>query len=331
MDVVMDKKKPTVSKSYLLLLVLITSLWLFTAWNIYTKPDPANIDDKISNINQTLASNNITVAFLENRLTTLEKKLEAINAFIIAVNSNEDVKNIAGNNTQPTESSETLTSSDNTGKINNPQSEIPNKADNSISLSTNPSQSHDSIENIANTTGENITYLSSDVILSAIRLHESILKNADFDSELRILKSLSANHPAIQKEIAIIEQNTPIGKSTMEELIVEFDVITTEIVRHEKEQKLNPTITDQLTIYLSKLVDIKKVKADSLSNTSEDILARTYGNLIKSNLKNAIIEAKKLEGNAKAIATDWIVKAEARNSLNDASGNIFKYITNFTN
>ncbi|PHQ69204.1 MAG: hypothetical protein COB93_08710 [Sneathiella sp.] len=117
-------------------------------------------------------------------------------------------------------------------------------------------------------------------------------------------------------EITALKIVAPTGAATMTDLRLGFTMIATDISQTARLPS-DETWYGQTLHRIASAVKFRRV--DDLEGTDADsIVARTEQDLAKNDLSKAVAEVKKLEGASAEVAKDWLAKAEARLTVEQA-------------
>jgi hypothetical protein len=151
-------------------------------------------------------------------------------------------------------------------------------------------------------------------------LRDAVRESRNFASELMMVKAFSEDNPEVEANIKIIEKYER-GTASISSLKEDFDPVSESIIKLSRIQKENPNFVDKTVLRFSKIVQVRKI--DSQGSNPEDIIARAYNYLQKNDLEAAVKEVNKLPEDAKALAKDWLERAEANIAAREAAEKIF--------
>ncbi len=173
-----------------------------------------------------------------------------------------------------------------------------------------------------------LSTFSNNLVLSAVKLREAINNSVGFEKELKALKFFAGEDSELEYNISVLERNSKHGIARLDELRLDFESVSDEILNVTRKNKPDPTIIDQMVIKLSDIVQVRKIEADEKGNKNEDIIARAFKALKSSNVEKAIKEAENLRGDSKVLISPWLEKANSYVNTKDASEEIFTYVSN---
>ncbi|MCE3231923.1 MAG: Mitochondrial inner rane protein [Rickettsiaceae bacterium] len=165
--------------------------------------------------------------------------------------------------------------------------------------------------------------LSNDMVLSAVRLRDAVRDSHNFSGELSTLHNLAENNAELTELLQGLDKYAQSGVPSVVTIKEEFDPIAHQILTLARSQKANPSLMDKVMIQLSSLVNVTKIDANAQGNQIEDVIARAYNDLIQDDLASAIKELSTLPADTKAIAKNWIEKAEGSLFARNAAEKIF--------
>jgi len=172
--------------------------------------------------------------------------------------------------------------------------------------------------------------MSSNLILSAIKLRDAVNSTKSFEEELKTFKFFAKDKEDLNYSISVLEKHSRKGVVSLDTLKTDFEAMTNEILNISRKEKETPTILDQVAVQLSDLVQIRKVEADMSGTSVDDIIARVTKHLAQSDIEQAIKEIEKITGDSKILVLSWIESAKSYVDSKKATEEIFFYVNNKT-
>lgn len=170
--------------------------------------------------------------------------------------------------------------------------------------------------------------IASNLVISTVRLRDSVKESRSFAADVAALRAISQNRPEIEPQLKILDKYAEEGVPSVTMLKISFDRTADAIASLSRTQKKDPTILDRIFMRFENMVQIRKIASKSNGNETDDILARSYNNLLKNDLKSTIDELNKLSPELKFLASEWVQQAQGNLDAQAAADKIFAIVSN---
>ena len=156
---------------------------------------------------------------------------------------------------------------------------------------------------VRSTTGDKAARLA----LTAAALRDEVIRGVPFAAELEEARSLGAD----EKHLAPLAPFAASGVPSAATLAQELRVSIPALAKAAGAQALSGDFLDRLQANASKLVRIRPVAAPAGDDTST-VLARIEVETAHADIDGALTDLGKLDATTRALARDWIAKAQSR-------------------
>ena len=141
-----------------------------------------------------------------------------------------------------------------------------------------------------------------------------------FSEDLALLEKLAGNDPQTRTAIERLAPYARSGVLSTDRLGEEFQGLAGEIVM-AKMRGEDASVRDRALARLDDMMIVRRID-DVQGNSPDAIVARAEKMMNDGNVRGAIAELEKLDGQSAAVARPWIEQAQATVAANDATNNL---------
>ncbi|GAA0571946.1 uroporphyrinogen-III synthase [Caenispirillum bisanense] len=160
------------------------------------------------------------------------------------------------------------------------------------------------------------------LLLTTAQLRQAVDQGNPFSTELRTVRAIAASMPGVSIDAPILTDFADAGIPTRDMLAERYDRLGTEIIRAAAAPDDAPEWVQDTVRRLMGLVTIRRVDGEAVGDEAPAIVARAGSAVQAGDLRTAVDELKKLQGDAAVAADDWLIGAEARLAADKALGDL---------
>lgn len=159
------------------------------------------------------------------------------------------------------------------------------------------------------------------LVVAIGRLHSALVSGRPYERELRAVKALAADQPALQAELAPLEASAGTGLTGDVALHQQFRDLAPEILRADRTRS-DASWTDQALGRLSSIITVRRADGDVAGDGTDALLARAEAALAKGDIAQAVAEVGQMQGPAATVAAPWLAQAQARVAADQAASRL---------
>ena len=159
------------------------------------------------------------------------------------------------------------------------------------------------------------------LVVAIGRLHSALVSGRPYDRELRAVKALAADQPALQAELAPLQATADQGLTSDVALHQQFRDLAPEILRADRTRS-DASWTDQALGRLSSIITVRRADGDVAGDGADAMLARAEAALTKGDIAQAVAEVEQIQGPAATVAAPWLAQAQARVAADQAASRL---------
>ncbi len=158
------------------------------------------------------------------------------------------------------------------------------------------------------------------LLLTTAQLRQAVDQGNPFATELRTVRAIADKMSGVTIDAPILTDFADAGIPTREMLAERFDRLGTDIIRAAAAPDDAPAWVQDTARRLMGLVTIRRVDGEAVGDDASALVARAGSAVEAGDLRTAVDELKKLQGEAAVAADDWLIGAEARLAADAAVG-----------
>lgn len=150
------------------------------------------------------------------------------------------------------------------------------------------------------------------LVLTTAQLRQAVDQGNPFATELRTVRAIADTMRNVTIDSPVLTDFADAGIPTRDMLAERFDRLGTEIIRTAAAPDDAPEWVQSTVRRLMGLVTVRRTDGEAVGDGASAIVARAASAIEAGDLGTAVQELQKLQGDAAAVADDWLTGAQAR-------------------
>lgn len=155
------------------------------------------------------------------------------------------------------------------------------------------------------------------LLLTTAQLRQAVDQGQPYEAELRTVRAIADEMPRVDLQPGILAEHAETGIPTRPMLNERFQGLASEIITAAAAPDDAPAWVQKTVQRAMSLVTVRRTDGEAVGNDASAVVARTSSALEAGDLREAVNELQKLEGEAAEVAQPWIADAQARLQADD--------------